>query len=128
MPTLPFVLLLVYFRAVDTYDRHFFDGGGTGLYNLLRGGFAVYLFFAICAPGFVLLGAVARPALFAAPPAGRLAAAFFCGAALWHGALLVLGFLDLYIYPAAAALAVAAVALAAGTLRSTLAELGGEAA
>ncbi|MBV8779713.1 MAG: hypothetical protein JO258_21180 [Alphaproteobacteria bacterium] len=71
---------------------------------------------------------MARPALFAAPPAGRLAAAFFCGAALWHGVLLVLGFLDLYIYPVAAALAVAAVALAAGTLRSTLAELGGEAA
>jgi hypothetical protein len=110
--SLPFILVLVYFDWVDVYDRHFFDAGVTAPYNLLRTLFAVYLFGAICVPGFATLSAIGGANTFARlPPLARLAASFFCGAALWHGLLLILGFLDLYVYPVAVALAVLAVAL-----------------
>src|SRR5579862_7476089 len=81
---LPFMLLLVYFDLFDIYDRHFFDAGVTVPYNLLRVVFSVYLFGAICVPGFVALSAIGGTGAFARlRPFERLTAGFFCGAALW---------------------------------------------
>jgi hypothetical protein len=122
--SLPFVLVLAYFNWIDVYDRHFFDAGVTAPYNLFRTLFAVYLFGAICVPGVAALSAIGGANIFAGiPPLARLAASFFCGAALWHGLLLILGFLDLYVYPVAVALGVLAVALTPTCLRATLSEL-----
>jgi hypothetical protein len=122
--SLPFILVLAYFKQIDVYNRHFFDAGVTAPYNLLRTVFAVYLFGAVCVPGAAALSAIGGATGFARlRPLARLAASFFCGAALWHGLLLVLGFLGLYIYPVAVALGVLAVALTPAYLYATLAEL-----
>ena len=122
--SLPFVLVLAYFKRIDVYDRHFFDAGVTAPYNLLRTVFAVYLFGAICVPGAAVLSAFGgAPTFSALRPLARLTASFFCGAALWHGLLLVLGFFDLYIYPVAVGLGAIAVALTPVYLRAPLVEL-----
>jgi hypothetical protein len=122
--SLPFILVLAYFYWVDIYDRHFFDAGVAAPYNLFRTLFAIYLFGAICAPGVAALSAIGGANIFARlPPLVRLTVSFFCGAALWHGLLLILGFLDLYVYPVAAGLGVLAVALTPIYLGTTLSEL-----
>jgi hypothetical protein len=122
--SLPFILLLIYFRQIDVYDRRFFDTGVTAPYNLLRAVFAIYLFGAICVPGVAVLSAFSGATTFSElRPLARLAVSFFCGAALWHALLLVLGFLDLYIYPVAVALGVLAVALTPTCLGATLSEV-----
>jgi len=121
---LPFVAVLACFRLFDFYDRHFFDAGITAFYNLLRVVFILYLFPAICVPGVALLSAVGGASTFAEfPPLPRLVAGFFCGAALWHALLLILGFLDLYTYPVAVALSIPALALAPHYLRPTARDL-----
>ena len=122
--SLPFVLVLTYFDWVDVYDRHFFDVGVTAPYNLFRTLFAIYLFGAICVPGVAALSAIGGANIFAGlPPLARLVASFFCGAALWHGLLLILGLLNLYVFPVAVALAMLAVALTPAYLGPTLSEL-----
>ncbi len=122
--TVPFLLTLTYFVQIDVYDWNFFDTGVTASYNLFRTIFAVYLFGAICVPGVAALSAIGGPARLAGlPPMARLAGSFFCGVALWHGLLLVLGLLDLLVYPVAAALGVVAVALTPALLGPILSEL-----
>jgi hypothetical protein len=122
--TLPFILTLAYFCSVDVYDWGFFVAGTTGAYNVFRTIFTVYLLGIICVPGAMALAAIGGAAAFAAlSPLARLAASFFCGAALWHGLLLILGFLDLYIYPIAVALGILTVALTPACLGTTAFEL-----
>jgi hypothetical protein len=112
LAAVPFIAVLVYFRCIDVYDRHFFDSGITLTYNSLRVVFIVYLFGMICVPGYAALSAIGGTRIVAElRPLERLAASFFCGAALWHGLLLLLGFLNFYVYPVAVALSVPAAAL-----------------
>jgi len=121
---LPFLLLLASFHLGDVYDRAFFSAGVSLPYNLARATFIVYLSGLICVPGFVLLRLVAGATTWTSlPPLVRLIAGFFCGAALWHTLLLVLGFADLYLYPAAVVLGVSGALLTPGCVGPTLTEL-----
>ena len=119
-----FIVTLIYFRSINVYKNNFFSSGITFPYNIFRIVFIFYLFGIIVTPGYLVLKAVGPAESFQRlPPAARLTMSFFCGAALWHVLLLVLGFLDLYHYPVAVTLSVPAVALTGFCLRSSLVEL-----
>ena len=119
-----YILILYDFKSLDIYDDHFFDVEYGLIYNLGRVFFIVYLCATICVPGYAALAAIGgRTTLARLPPLARLTGSFFCGAACWHSLLLVLGFLNLYVYPVAVALTVPAAALAAPLLRGTFSEL-----
>ena len=118
-----FGLLLLYFYIFDIYDTEFFEPHVTLFYNLSRTLFCVYLFGMICAPGFIVLSAIGGwQALADLGPLPRLTVSFFCGAAVWHGVLLILGFLNLYRYPVFVGLSLPAVALAFVYLRESIGE------
>lgn len=120
---IPLILLLSYFRFVDFYENEFFNTGVTSAYNLARIAFIIYLFAAICAPGYAALRTIDRKSFAELPGTAQLAAAFFCGASLWHALLLILGLLDLYLYPVGVALIVIAVAYAATDFDRTTREI-----
>jgi hypothetical protein len=120
----PFILLLVFFRSIDVFDKYFFASVITLPYNLFRILYVVYLGGAICVPGFAALKLIGGATGFSRlRPLERLAACFFCGAALWHALLLLFGFLNLYDFPVMAALIVVGVALTPVYLRDTIVEL-----
>ena len=110
--SLIYIFIIIYFHVADIYNHHFFEPRVTAVYNLVRCLFCVYLFAAICVPGYAALSAIGGSVFAGLRPLARLTAAFFCGAALWHALLLLLGFLNLYFYPIAVALSLPAVAFA----------------
>ena len=99
---LPYALLLVWFHGVDVYYRHFSEAELIVLlYNCFRVLFIFYLFWMVETVGALLLRAVARQELDQIGVLERLALGFFTGTAVWHAAMLGLGYLDLYTVPVA---------------------------
>lgn len=104
--------MLVWFHAADVYHRHFADAGLIVLaYNCFRVLFVFYLFWMVATAGLALLRTLAAKALEEIGSLERLALGFFTGAAVWHVALLALGYLDLYTVPAAVVMTLPLVAL-----------------
>lgn len=99
---LPYLALLIWFRRVDVYHRHFSERGLiVVVYNGFRLLFCFYLFWIVFTAGFLLLRALAPRELAKIGTLERLALCFFAGCGLWHAAMLGLGYLGLYVVPVA---------------------------
>jgi hypothetical protein len=109
---LPYFALLVWFRGVDAYHRHFSEPGLIVVaHNFFRVLYIFYLFWIVATLGLLLLRAVARQELAELDVLERLTAGFFAGAGVWHAGMLAFGFLDLYTAPIAIALTLPVVIL-----------------
>ena len=96
--------LLIWFHEVDVYHHHFSEPGIIVVaYNCFRVLFIFYLFWIVATAGLLLLRTVARQELAELGVLERLALGFFTGSGVWHVAMLVLGYLDLYTVPVAIA-------------------------
>jgi hypothetical protein len=122
--TAPYVLVLLWFRGVDVYHRHFSEPGLIVLaYNSFRVLFIFYLFCIIETAGLFLLRAVAGNAVETIGILERLALGFFTGAGVWHVAMFALGYLNLYTWPIAIAISLPLVALSYGDVRVTAGQI-----
>lgn len=116
-----FCTIILYFKRVDVYHHHFFDRAYSALYNLCRLLLAAYLFWLVYFSGHVVLKWRCHRALVELSAIERVAASFFVGAALWQGAMVVLGYLSLYRWPLIAAVTLPVVALSYRHLRHEVA-------
>jgi len=93
-----FVAVVRWFDAADFYHRHFFDHGAiVAVNNAMRVVFVGIFAWLIYAPGAAVVALIASPRQRAALwPAERAVLGFAFGACLWHIAMLILGFFDLY--------------------------------
>jgi hypothetical protein len=116
----PYLLLMVWFHAVDVYDWHFSDTGAEiFVYNCSRVLFIFYLFWMIETAGLALLRVVASKAMTRIGRLERLTCGFFVGAFVWHIALLFLGYFSLYTVPVALVITVPVVAASFSDVRAT---------
>ena len=121
LPTLLFTTgyacVLLWFYGVDVYHKHFSETGPLVLaHNFFRVLFIFYLFWMVHAAGTFLLQLVAKN-LAGDGPLDRLALGFFAGTGVWHLALLVLGYFNLYTWTVAVAITLPVVALSYRNLR-----------
>jgi hypothetical protein len=106
-----YVALLAWFKLVDVYHAHFATRGLIVVaYNIFRVLFIFYLFWIVYAAGALALRWITGRPNDARTLEG-LVLGFFAGAGLWHIALLLLGYLNLYDVPVAIAITLPAVAL-----------------
>jgi hypothetical protein len=103
--------LIAWFKLVDVYHAHFATRGLIVVaYNIFRVLFIFYLFWIVYAAGALALRWITGRPNDARTLEG-LVLGFFAGAGLWHIALLLLGYLNLYDVPVAIAITLPAVAL-----------------
>lgn len=109
-----YVALVVWFKQVDVYHEHFSQSGSLVLVNnIFRVLFIFYLFWMVHAAGMLTLRLVAREAIFSVGLLDSLALGFFAGTGIFHLALLLLGFLNLYFVSVAVAITLPLVILSA---------------
>jgi hypothetical protein len=103
-----YIALLAWFKVIDVYHAQFATKGlVVATYNAFRVLFVFYMFWIVYAAGAFALRRLGK---FPEPHAiERFVLGFFAGAGLWHIALLALGYLNLYIVPAAIMVTVPAV-------------------
>ena len=103
-----YAALLAWFKLADVYHAHFASKGLIVVaYNIFRVLFIFYLFWIVYAGGALVLRRLGK--FSELQTIERLVLGFFAGAGLWHIALLVLGYLNLYSVPVAIAITVPAV-------------------
>jgi hypothetical protein len=116
---LPYMLLLVWFHGVDVYHRHFSQLGLIVFaYNCFRLLFIFYLFWMVETVGLWLLRIVAGKTLAHIATLERLVLGFFTGAGVWHLAMLVLGYLNLYTFRVAVIMSLPLVVLSYADVRT----------
>jgi hypothetical protein len=116
---LPYMLLLVWFHGVDVYHQHFSQLGLIVFaYNCFRLLFIFYLFWMVETVGLWLLRIVAGKALAHIATLERLVLGFFTGAAVWHLAMLVFGYLNLYTFRVAVIISLPLVVLSYADVRT----------
>ena len=119
MFALPYMLLLVWFHGVDVYHQHFSQLGLIVFaYNCFRLLFIFYLFWMVETVGLWLLRIVAGKTLAHIATLERLVLGFFTGAGVWHLAMLVFGYLNLYTFRVAVIISLPLVVLSYADVRT----------
>ena len=119
-----YLLLIVWFKAVDVYHLHFATAGPLVVaYNAFRVLFAFYLFWIVYGAGAVVSRAVAGPTWRGLGILDRLALGSFAGAGVWHIVLLILGYAKAYTFPLLLALTLPVLALSFRDVAGTVLEL-----
>src|SRR5215212_9851051 len=116
--------LVAWFKLVDVYHAHFATAGPLVLaYNAFRVLFIFYLFWIVHAAGALVLRAIDRDATHSVSSLEHLVLSFFAGAGVWHVALLVLGYLNLYTVSVAVGITLPFVALSFPYVRASFGQL-----
>ena len=119
-----YLLLIVWFKAVDVYHLHFATAGPLVVaYNAFRVLFAFYLFWIVYGAGAVVSRAVAGSTWRGLGILDRLALGSFAGAGVWHIVLLILGYAKAYTFPLLLALTLPVLALSFRDVAGTVLEL-----
>jgi hypothetical protein len=119
-----FGAIILWFRQIDFYHRHFFDSGLVVVAdNLFRAAFVAVLFWLVLGIGLVIAQRVLpRNVWLRRPAIERIAFGFAIGAGLWHVVLLAVGVLGLYYRSVMILLCLAAFVASAGQLHALLCE------
>ncbi len=107
-----YIALILWFKEIDVYHRHFATAGVVGLVNnLFRIAFVGYLFFLVHGTGAIALRLIPGANLARARPLEAAVVRFYAGTGIWHIALLAVGFLNLFTVPVAVGITLPLVAI-----------------
>jgi hypothetical protein len=119
-----YITLLAWFKWVDVYHSQFATTGVTiSLYNFFRVAFIFYLFWIVHVVGTTVLRLFVSSDRIDVCTLDSLAIRFFTGVGVWHVAMLVLGFLNLYRPSLAITLTIPLVYLSYFDLRNAISRL-----